>query len=127
VNCTTTQTRTWVFVDDCGNQSAPFVQTISWTTDDVAPTVNGQTNIDIVGCNAGSGFVDPTATDNCGPATIANGYPQTSAPTTVNCVTSQTRTWVFADACGNLSAPFSQTLTFTPGDFVVPGDGSSTV
>jgi hypothetical protein len=113
VNCTSSQTRTWIFVDACGNQSAPFDQTISWTQDTEVPQVTGQPAIGGTGCNSPPAFVDPVATDNCGIPTLQTGYPQTSVASTVNCVATQTRTWVFVDACGNESAPFVQTITWT--------------
>jgi hypothetical protein len=113
VNCTSSQTRTWIYVDACGNQSAPFLQTISWTQDTEVPQVTGQTDIGGTGCNSPPAFVDPVATDNCGVPTLQTGYPQTSVTSTVNCIATQTRTWVFVDACGNESAPFVQTITWT--------------
>src|SRR5678815_5478831 len=64
-NCTSTQTRTWIYVDDCGNESAPFVQTITWTQDTEVPTVTGQAAITATGCTAAPAFVAPTAADNC--------------------------------------------------------------
>jgi hypothetical protein len=37
--CERIQTRTWVYVDDCGEESEPFTQTITWTeTDPIAVT-----------------------------------------------------------------------------------------
>src|SRR5207253_2936849 len=113
VNCTSTQTRTWVYEDACGNQSTPFVQTITWTQDTQAPTVTGQATITATGCTAAPAFVDPTPADNCGTPTLVAGYPQTSVASTVNCTSTQTRTWVYEDACGNQSTPFVQTITWT--------------
>jgi hypothetical protein len=89
--------------------------------------VTGTALITATGCTAAPAFIDPTATDNCGTPTILTGYPQTSAPTTLNCVITQTRTWVFVDDCGNQSLPFVQTVTTNMPDFVLPADGASTV
>jgi hypothetical protein len=115
-NCTNTQTRTWVYVDACGNESNPFVQTITWTTDAEKPTVTGTASITIPGCNPAdptSFFVTPTANDNCGAPVIKTGYPQDGAVTAnPNATKSQTRTWIFVDACGNESTPFVQTITW---------------
>jgi gliding motility-associated-like protein len=113
--CTNTQTRTWIFVDACGNESLPFVQTITWTADNIKPLVTGVTNIPDLGCNPPNptaAFVAPTASDNCGIPVLKFGYPITSTVTITGCSNSQTRTWIFVDACGNESDPFVQTITW---------------
>src|SRR4029079_8724950 len=127
VNCTTTQTRTWVFEDECGNQSLPFVQTITWILDTEAPVVVGTTAITGTGCNSQPAFTDPTVTDNCGNVTLAANYPQTSTASTVNSTTTQTRTWVYVDDCGNQSAPFVQTISWTTDDIAPTVTGQSTI
>jgi hypothetical protein len=58
--------------------------------------------------------VDPTATDACGTPTLKTGYPVLGTVTAgANCTSSQTKTWIYVDACGNESAPFVQTATWT--------------
>jgi hypothetical protein len=49
----------------CGNESLPFVQTATWSTDIIVPTVTGQTTVTGTQCNVQPAFIDPTATDNC--------------------------------------------------------------
>jgi gliding motility-associated-like protein len=111
--CTSSQTRTWIYVDPCGNESAPFVQTISWTADLQKPTVTGTANITGTTCNVKPAFVDPTASDNCGSTTLKAGYPQDGTVAITGCTSSQTRTWIYVDPCGNESAPFVQTISWT--------------
>src|SRR5450756_1671489 len=64
-NCTSTQTKTWIYVDACGNESLPFVQTATWTTDNTPPTVTGTAAVTGTQCNVQPAFVDPTPADNC--------------------------------------------------------------
>jgi hypothetical protein len=112
-NCTSSQTRTWIYVDPCGNESTPFVQTASWTTDNTPPAVTGQATVTGTACNTQPPFVDPVATDACGTPTLKAGYPLDGAVTAgANCTSSQTRTWIYVDACGNESTPFVQTATW---------------
>src|SRR6476660_7726537 len=113
-NCTSTQTKTWIYVDGCGNESDPFVQTATWTTDNVKPVVTGQAAVSGTTCNVQPSFIDPTVTDNCtGPLVLKATYPLTSAVTTTNCTSTQTKTWIYVDACGNESDAFVQTATWT--------------
>ena len=120
-NCTSSQTRTWIYVDACGNESAPFVQTATWSTDIIVPTVTGQATVTGTQCNVQPAFIAPTASDNCtGTITIKAGYPLDGVATPgANCTSSQTRTWIYVDACGNESAPFVQTATWST-DIIVP-------
>jgi hypothetical protein len=112
-NCTTSQTKTWIYVDACGNESLPFVQTATWNTDTEKPTVTGQATVTGTQCNVQPPFVAPTPADNCGTPTLKTGYPQDGAVTPgASCTSSQTRTWIYVDACGNESAPFVQTATW---------------
>jgi hypothetical protein len=57
-----------------------------------------------LGCNPPdptTAFVDPTASDNCSVPVLKTGYPQTSTVSSTGCTNTQTRTWIFVDACGN--------------------------
>jgi hypothetical protein len=66
-------------------------------------------------CNAEFNFDPPTATDSCsGTATIS------IVSTVTNADGSQTRTWKAVDACGNESAPCSQTISVTPCAHIFP-------
>src|SRR4029079_17972923 len=127
-NCTSTQTKTWIYVDACGNESLPFVQTATWSTDNTPPTVTGQASVTGTQCNQQPAFVDPTATDNCtGTITIKSGYPITSTVSTTNCTSTQTRTWIYVDACGNESTPFVQTATWSSDNTPPTVAGQATV
>src|SRR5678809_48184 len=115
---TKVQTRTWNYVDACGNESDEFVQTKSWTVDVTKPTLSGQSTIDLNKCNPTAAeitaaFIAPTIAEACGTPTIKSGYPSTSPVSTVNCSSTQARTWVYVDACGNESDPFVQTVKWT--------------
>src|SRR5919205_1161836 len=104
-----------MYVDACGSTSFPFAQPFRSTTDNVKPTAPAQPTILATTCNQQPAFVDPTVTDNCTGAapTLKSGYPQTSTVTATNCTSTQTKTWVYVDACGNESDPFVQTATWT--------------
>jgi hypothetical protein len=114
--CNRTKTRTWIYVDACGNESDPFVQKLSWTIDITKPVVTGLTVLPYLGCNppdiSGS-FIEPKVTDNCGVPVLKQGYPVTSAITFNGCNRSKTRTWIYVDACGNESDPFVQKISWT--------------
>src|SRR4030095_12273632 len=104
----------WKYVDACGNVSDEFVQTKTWTVDVTKPSVSGQATITGTICNVVPAFVDPIATEGCSTASLVTGYPidgvVTDAP---NCKKTQTRTWKYVDACGNVSDEFVQTKTWT--------------
>ncbi|WP_442787989.1 HYR-like domain-containing protein, partial [Flavobacterium suncheonense] len=98
-------TRTWTFVDACGNTSS-VSQTIN-VSDTIAPELP-PAPVDItVSC---SGDVPPsiwlTATDNCGVEITVLGEDSSTSIAEGACVNSYiiTRTWTFTDACGNTSS-----------------------
>nr|WP_294936760.1 gliding motility-associated C-terminal domain-containing protein [uncultured Flavobacterium sp.] len=100
-------TRTWTFVDACGNSSS-VAQTI--TVNDNVPPVVPQAPADItVSCiSEVPAMISLTANDACGGSITVQGTDTTAAG---NCPNSfvVTRTWTFTDACGN-SASVSQTI-----------------
>ncbi|MGC4039747.1 MAG: gliding motility-associated C-terminal domain-containing protein, partial [Flavobacterium sp.] len=103
-----TITRTWTFVDACGNSSSA-TQTIS-VNDNVAPTFDQAAPANInVSCENIPAPAQLTATDNCGTATVnvTETILAGSCPSNYQII----RTWVATDACGNNSAPVSQTIT----------------
>jgi hypothetical protein len=58
------QTRTWIYVDACGNESLPFVQTATCLLI-LLYYCNWTNNCNSTQCNVQPAFIDPTATDNC--------------------------------------------------------------
>ncbi|HUR28012.1 MAG TPA: HYR domain-containing protein, partial [Planctomycetota bacterium] len=123
---------TWRAVDACGNASDPVSQTIA-VVDTTAPTITAPGANGSVECPATPSFTAPTAFDGCGSATIQ----VVSDVTTPACGNTYSRkiTWRAVDACGNASAPVSQTIAvvdttgpilFCPPDKVfAPGAGCS--
>ncbi|ESU25432.1 hypothetical protein FSS13T_16650 [Flavobacterium saliperosum S13] len=101
-------TRTWTFVDACGNTSS-VSQTI--TVSDTIPPVAPEAPADItVSCGT---LIPPmialTATDNCQDAITVEGIEFTTLGTCDNSYV-VTRTWTFTDSCGN-SSSVSQIIT----------------
>src|SRR5204863_135723 len=101
--CGSTFTRTWTFTDNCGNsssasQSIHVKESIVLVAPDAPATANVQCAGDIPAA------VQLTAHDNCsGSITVS---PLHSAPVAdaQGCGYTITRTWTFADACGNRSS-----------------------
>ncbi|HUW93234.1 MAG TPA: gliding motility-associated C-terminal domain-containing protein, partial [Bacteroidales bacterium] len=124
-------TNTWVVTDACGNVSATYTQTITIidTTPPTWTTVAGALDVtlecsDLAGLAAAQAMI-PVATDNC------DGDVTNIVKTTGLYVPgllcpeagSYTNTWVVTDACGNVSATYTQTITIidtTPPTFTVP-------
>ncbi|MFC2110852.1 HYR domain-containing protein [Bacteroidota bacterium] len=117
-NCegTYTITRTWSLVDNCGNNAANQVQTIT-VLDNSAPTFTAPADITIytdVSCNydasiSATGDVTDEA-DNCSTGLKATF---SDAVVTGNCAGTHiiTRTWSLVDKCGNIAANQVQTIT----------------
>jgi hypothetical protein len=103
-----TETRTWTFVDSCGNTSS-VSQTINVidTLAPVAPTPPADT---LVACAADvPAPVDLTAVDNCdGDITVSPTIDVTPGACANQYV--ELRTWTFVDGCGNTSS-VSQIVT----------------
>jgi len=104
-----TLTRTWVAADNCLNSST-FVQTIN-VQDTTPPTYTFVPANSVIPCDQQVVFGTPTATDNCGTATVDQFGQDNVVPG--NCANefSVTRTWVARDECGNESGYVSQTIT----------------
>ncbi|WP_284652630.1 HYR-like domain-containing protein, partial [Flavobacterium terrisoli] len=97
-----TITRTWTFADVCGNTSS--VEQIINVNDNVAPTIPTEPFDVTVACSGDvPAMISLTATDNCGGAITVEGVDVVTAGTCANMFT-VTRTWTFADACGNTSS-----------------------
>ena len=112
-------TNTWTVTDACGNVSAVYTQTIT-IQDTQAPTWTTSANaLDVtLECSDAAGLTAaqllfPTAADNCDPdvsniikvsgAYVAGGLCPEAG--------SYTNTWTVTDACGNVSAVYTQTIT----------------
>ena len=100
-------TRTWTFVDACGNTSS-VSQII--TVSDILPPVLPQAPADVtVACGAEvPAMISLTATDNCQGEITVQGVDSIAQGQCVNSYVI-TRTWTFVDACGNTSS-VSQTI-----------------
>src|ERR1041385_1494513 len=97
--------RTWTATDGCGN-SASCLQTISFK-DTTAPIITCASN-KTVQCGTAWDFDAPTATDNCGGASISvSGTVTNTQPGNSFTVT---RCWLATDQCGNTNG-CCQTVT----------------
>ncbi len=128
-----TYTNTWTVTDACSNTSAVYTQVIT-ITDNTAPSftsplpANQSYNVTASDCNLVVPFAKPTATDNCGVATIATSatnssggtinvfdlgsFYQSTFPTGINTVMITA-----TDACGNVT---THTFTVTIVDPIMP-------
>src|SRR5690606_33096379 len=112
---TYTVTRTWTFVDSCGNTSSA-TQTIN-VIDNVAPTAPQAPEDVTVACESEiPAMTSLTASDNCGETITVEGLDEI-APGACAGTYTVTRTWTFVDACGNSS---SATQTINVIDNVAP-------
>ena len=126
-------TNTWTVTDACGNVSAVYTQTITIidTTSPTWTTVAGALDVtlecsDVAGLAAAQAMF-PVATDNCD--TDVTNIVKVSGAYVPGAVCpeagSYTNTWTVTDACGNVSAVYTQTITIidtTPPTFTVPDD-----
>ena len=104
--CPYTITRTWVGVDNCGNDvSATQVLTV---IDSTYPVIHGVPASITLQCNTPVSPAVVTATDNCSQNLVVS----LSANTVYNtCGSILTRTWSVTDNCGNTTTA-SQVITF---------------
>jgi gliding motility-associated-like protein len=111
-------TRTWTFVDACGNSSS-VSQTIN-VNDDIAPVApQAPANVTVQCASDVPAMVSLTALDNCTGEISAQGVDSITQGSCVNNFV-VTRTWTFVDACGN-SSSVTQTINVndtTPPTFV---------
>ena len=100
-------TNTWTVTDACGNVSAVYTQTITiidttsptWTTAANALDVTLECS-DVAGLTAAQAMF-PVATDNC----------DTDVTNIIKTSVGLVNTWTVTDACGNVSAVYTQTIT----------------
>jgi hypothetical protein len=105
-----TRTKTWHAVDACGNASTPVSQTIT-VRDTTPPTISSHGADATIECPALPSFTPPTATDTCdsNPQIVEDS--DVTKPGACAGAYERTKTWHAVDACGNASAPVSQTIT----------------
>jgi hypothetical protein len=111
--CGRSQTRTFYAKDGCQNISS-ISRTVTWTHDVTAPTLTTSGTATTLGCNPDASDINnalgtATATDACGPTTIAQSD---GAVQSNGCGRTQTRTWTARDGCGNTST-VARTVTWT--------------
>ncbi len=100
-------TNTWTVTDACGNVSAVYTQTITiidttsptWTTLPAALDVTLECS-DVAGLATAQAMF-PVATDNCDP----------DVTNIIKTYVGLVNTWTVTDACGNVSAVYTQTIT----------------
>src|SRR5258705_3994032 len=119
-SCTKTTTRTWLAVDAFGNSYATRRQTVT-QLDTQAPTIGAAGDASTIECTATPTFTAPTASDACNTFTVLQVGGDVTGGN--SCTKTTTRTWIAIDACGNLSATVSQTVTQV--DTQAPSIGSA--
>ena len=109
--CGGTYTNTWTVTDACNNTSTVFTQVIN-IIDAIAPIISAAGADATINCPDTPVFTPPTATDECGTATV-NELSDTITAGNPTCPGnySRTKTWDATDACGNHSLVRSQTIT----------------
>jgi hypothetical protein len=101
---------TWKAKDACGNESAPVSQTIM-VVDNTPPSISAAGADATIDCPRVPSFAPPTASDTCDPNPTVLLVSDVTTPGACAGTYSQTMTWKAKDACGNESAPVSQTIT----------------
>src|SRR5256885_3959588 len=106
---TYTEVRTWRAVDACGNISATVAQRIT-VIDNTPPTIGSAGVNATISCPATPVFTAPTASDACSGATVQLVSDVTTQGSCAGTYT-EVRTWRAVDACGNISASLTHTIT----------------
>src|SRR5204863_9527084 len=102
--------RTWIATDACGNTSGTKTQTIT-VRDNTPPFISDAGANATIDCPASPTFTAPTASDSCNSATVTQVGSDTTDNGTCAGTYSETRTWHATDACGNTSGTVTQTIT----------------
>jgi gliding motility-associated-like protein len=102
--------RNYVINTACNNTPVINLTQTFTISDTTAPSISQAGANTTVQCPGTPSFTAPTATDNCGTATV-NVVSTVTTPGNCAGNYSVTRTWNAIDACGNASAPVSQTIT----------------
>ena len=101
-NCSESIIRTYSVTDTCGN-TINVTQTLTRTSDTVAPTASNPADITIIGVNQPIPTPDPSVVideaDNCGVPTVA--FVQDSTPVLEGCTETIIRTYSVTDSCNN--------------------------
>ncbi|MFM9006003.1 MAG: T9SS type A sorting domain-containing protein, partial [Flavobacteriales bacterium] len=109
-SCETIIVRTWTAADECGNSST-FDQTIT-LVDTTAPVINAEIQISRPCDDVNGNYV--VVTDECSDYTIIS----TDLYVSGGCAGAIIRTYVATDACGNVSAEFTQFISLS--DAIAP-------
>ncbi|WP_235922050.1 T9SS type B sorting domain-containing protein [Flavobacterium phycosphaerae] len=110
-----TYTNTWIAYDACSNETlSAFTQVIT-IQDTKGPEMTTVLSPLSVTCDAIPAPQSVTFADNCSGVVGTPVLTEVQSPTVNNTYTI-TRTWTATDACGNLSAPYSQVITVTTPD-----------
>ncbi|WP_227477888.1 PKD domain-containing protein, partial [Winogradskyella immobilis] len=107
-------------IDECGNESVGTLRCQFRIIDDTAPTITQPADITIE-CTDTPEFTPPTATDNCGEATIEQVGKDIREEGDCPNEYRLTRTWKAEDACGNMSGTVSQTISVIAPEIDVDG------
>ena len=111
--CTSSQTRTWIYKDNCDLQSKPFQQAVTWPTDNITPTITFYPPAQSLCTVLGNTYTIPviTATDNC-PTPLVYSYSITGA-TPAEGISDDASgvffpglsviNWTVTDGCGKIS------------------------
>ncbi|NRA13324.1 MAG: hypothetical protein HRT57_15365, partial [Crocinitomicaceae bacterium] len=107
LSCPETILRRYRVTDNCGNFI--FVTQTITVMDVTAPVMNAPPAAFAVQCIGDvPAMTDLAYTDNCDPAGTVTG---SDASDGLTCPETITRSWVWTDACGNISATVTQTIT----------------
>jgi len=104
------ETKTWRAQDACGNLSGPVSQTIT-VVDTTPPLISAAGADAAIESPAIPVFTPPTASDACNSGPVVNQTGDVITPGPCAGTYSEKRTWKAVDACGNTSAPVSQTIS----------------
>ncbi|MDH7516485.1 MAG: FlgD immunoglobulin-like domain containing protein [Bacteroidota bacterium] len=108
--CAVVITRTWSLVDNCGNKAADQVQTIT-VKDNTIPLWTSIPLDKTIDCADQIVFDMPTASDNCGTATVMQDGNDIRIDGSCPQSYTLTRSWKAVDACGNETSTISQMIT----------------
>ncbi|GAP69379.1 protein containing PKD repeat [Bacteroidales bacterium 6E] len=122
--CERSQSRTWIYVDNCGAESEPFTQTVTWT--EISPiTVTCPAPVELPACTAQSDILTAynawkagfTHTGGCG--TVTTNMAAFPVLPDMSCGGSLEFTLTVTDECGQEYTCSSEFTVLTANDLVV--------